>query len=146
MKGTGIQVSEIVEKVLELNNKWHLSCVVIDPWQMVGAGQELCNHGLGVKEMNPTAENQRSQAAALLRGFRERLVELFDEPRLLQDLRSASVEETGGFGAMKICWPKSAAGHCDLGVSFTLLLPLALNTLEISPEPMEVVFGQVTID
>ena len=130
-KGETIPIAEIVAKVRELHGRWHLDSLVIDPWQMIGAGQELAAAGIPVRECPATAASQRQQAEALLRGFREGLVELYDDGRLPQDLRAASIEETGNLGGMRIAWPRTAAGHCDLGAAFALLLPLALNTLNI---------------
>jgi len=136
-KGETILVAEIVSKVLELHTKWKLDCLVFDPWQLIGAGQQWAGRIPMVKEIPASAASQRLQAESLLGGFRENLISLYDEPALLRDLRSASVEETGSLGGLRIAWPRTAAGHCDLGAAFTLLLPMAVATVKtpvVDPE------------
>jgi hypothetical protein len=136
-QGETIPVAEIVAKGFEFSAKWKTDCLVFDPWQLIGAGQQWAEKIPMVKEIPASGSSQRLMAESLLEAFREDLVSLYDDPNLVRDLHCASIREIGNLGGLRIDWPHTAAGHCDLGAAFAMLLPLALATVKTPLYPPE---------
>jgi hypothetical protein len=133
--GNDVDLQEVENHVLSMSRKFGLSCVRFDPAQAVHLAQRLTAKGVNMVETPFTGITLHELATVLMTTFRERRIDLFDEPELLADLRRLQIVESD-FSRLKLQATKDDRGHQDLGVSFCLALLGAKTMLRRSNEPI----------
>jgi hypothetical protein len=83
-----------------------------DPHEAQLMFQELREqHGVFVKDVKFGVADQKDMAGALIQVMQRRELDLWDDPRLLQDLRALAVVEHGAFWKLEA--PRTREGHAD---------------------------------
>lgn len=139
-KGGMVDLIDVAQTVANWNRQFGFYGVLFDPSQAHLMGQLLRREGVPMIEVPQTGPELRTQATALIEGFRNQRIDLWDCGPMLRDLRRLRLVERS-YG-IRIEAPRSAAdGHCDLGSAFAIALPSALSWCqhEILDEPGEVI-------
>lgn len=132
--GREIPQAVVEQAVLQAHADYYLGAVVFDP----AAGgyamaQRLSLHGLRCDAMPFTAQNLDLMAKSLLTAFAEGRIRIYHHSELVSDLAGLKLVE--GNAGWKLVAPRSAAGHHDLGIAFTIGLAAALAWCrEVGPD------------
>ncbi len=127
--GSPIDLETIRRAILRAREQFDLRVVYCDMWQANHLQQLLATDGIYIEPTSLGPTGQSTMASALLRGFRDRIVELYPDERLLADLRKMSIVERVGSGGsgLKLEAPRDATGHADAAFAFAAALPSALE-------------------
>lgn len=94
-----------------------------DPHQAEHLAQRLRRFGVSMVPMPFSGPNLHRMASTVMQLFRERRIDLYPHTELIGDLRSLRIEERPGFGGYRLTAPRTAVGHCDLGIAFSIAAP-----------------------
>lgn len=136
-KGQRHELSKLQAAVLSIHERLGLSAVAYDPYEMTLLSELLERAGLNMVEVPFVGKNMVEMASAMLEEFADRNVELYEDERLLSDLRRMQIIEKS-YGMRLNAKRSNTQGHADCGTAFTLAV---LASREFS-EPM----GDVLID
>jgi len=128
-----VDLQQIEDTLLDLHQKFNLRQLNYDPWEARHLASRLQSAGLGrlvrgsnrksslpVVEVTPTGKNLQAIATAVIEGFNDRRLELYEDPDLRRDLTRLRVEErTYGF---RLTSPHDEHGHGDMATAFGLAM------------------------
>jgi phage terminase large subunit-like protein len=110
-------VNTIERAVLELQERFWLTGVYFDPWQLSALAQRLTDAGLSMEEFPQTLGNLTAMGENLLALFKDRNIEIYADGDLAQSLRNAvGIESSRGFKIGKA----AAARKIDLVVALAM--------------------------
>ena len=110
-------VNTIERAVLELQERFWLTGVYYDPWQLSAVAQRLTDAGVRMEEFPQTLGNLTAMGENLLALFKDRNIEIYADGDLAQSLRNAvGVESARGFKIGKA----AAARKIDLVVALAM--------------------------
>jgi hypothetical protein len=89
-----------------------------DQWQAALLAQDLAKADIFMVPVAFSGRPSQEMASELIELFASRRIRLFDEPRLLADLRRLRIVETAG--GWKLHAPASSAGHADLAFALAM--------------------------
>ena len=116
----------LVEKaVLDFHRRLGFTKVYYDPNQCEYLAQRLRRAGVIMEPMPFVGKNLNEMAEKLVQVFRGRIVDLYDHPDLLRDLRRLQIVEKAW--GLKLESAKTEDGHADLGIAFAIALPEAMR-------------------
>jgi hypothetical protein len=119
-KGGTMDLEAVEEAVIEADELFGFAAVAYDPHQAEYLAERLGKRGLPVVPVHPTGPNLREMAGEMLRVFRDREIELFDDPNLSADLSALRLAERS-FGT-RLVSPRDASGHGDAATGLALCL------------------------
>jgi hypothetical protein len=125
----GVDLGQVRQAILDLDEVFNFGRLIYDASQCLLLAGDLESRGIPVQEASFSAAGQNAMAVALTQVFRERSIDLFNDPELLTDLqRLSTVERPGLGGGMKLSCPRDPIlGHADRAVALAMVLPLALE-------------------
>jgi phage terminase large subunit-like protein len=110
-------VNTIERAVLELQERFWLTGVYFDPWQLSALAQRLMHDGVSMEEFPQTLGNLTAMGENLLALFKDRNIEIYADGDLAQSLRNAvGIESSRGFKIGKA----AAARKIDLVVALAM--------------------------
>ena len=135
-QGKRIDLGMIEERILALDGRFKPDHWLLDAWQGELLASRLQAQGVPVELLHFSQTKHTDMAQAILNGFRDKQVELFDDPSLMHDLRAARIEERG-VANWRVVFPRDREhGHGDVGTAFGLGLLAAKNLSGSSMPPV----------
>lgn len=130
-KVTGkVDLEEVEAGVLEAKERLGLVAVYYDPYQAELMAARLRKKGVNMIEQPFTGSSLNMMATTLLETFRSRRIDLYDCPRLVNDLmRLTIVEKSYGHKLESV---RDADGHADTATAFAIALPHIIDMLRSS--------------
>ncbi len=125
-----VNLMVVEDCLLDLNRKFRLHQVIVDPSQAVLLMQRLRSAGIYCTEHPFTATNMQRAASCLLDAFRSRRIALYRHDGLLRGLRSLRVEERPNSGGFRLTAPRDKHGHADAAIALSIGLPAALELMQ----------------
>jgi phage terminase large subunit-like protein len=120
-KRKDIDLDEVELAVWQEHQRFGLKSCRFDPHQCGQMSQRLSKRGVPMVEVPFVGANLNLMASCLVQTFRERGVQLYDDPRLIKDLlRLTIIEKSYG---MRLESTRDADGHADRATAFALALP-----------------------
>ncbi len=118
-QGVELDFAAIEQEILALHCRFPF-VLFADTWQASYMLQRLRAAGVECVGVDATAANLTGMFHSLWTCFQDGTIELYQDERLLHDLRSATVLERGSKNT-RVLFPRTAAtGHGDLGTRFLL--------------------------
>jgi len=96
-EGSGADEVKLAEVEAALVEAWRLyrrPKIRLDPWQAIGLAQRLRQLGVGVEEWSYTAQRYGAIATVLYTLLRDGLLDLYDDPGLIDELANVRLKET----------------------------------------------------
>lgn len=123
-RGGKVDIAAIETEICSIRQEYGLAVVGYDPWQAEYLAQRLRSTGLRMEQLPFTPGNLQRMATAVVQGFRDRNVDLFQDERLKADLRNLrAVEKSYG---VRLEPGKSQGGegtrHGDAAMAFSIAL------------------------
>jgi len=106
---TGFDIIE--HAIFDLARTWGIRRVCLDQWQAIQMSQNLTARGLTVVPIAATAQSNARQCTTLLSALRDSTLELYPDDDLLQDLRTAQIEEKPS--GPRLIFARDDRGHGD---------------------------------
>jgi phage terminase large subunit-like protein len=115
-----VDLAAVESYVADSCQRWGLASVFADVWQAEQLCQNLQRLGLPVEPIAQTPAVLSEMATTLIEKFTDRSVHLFDDSRLLTELRQLRLlDRPGGF---RLDSPRGPSGHGDVASAFLLAL------------------------
>jgi hypothetical protein len=115
-----VDLSIVENAIVDACERWGLQSIYIDPWQAEALAQNLERRGLPVQLVPQTMQTLTEAATTLIEGFSDRRIHLFNDARLVSELKQLRlVDRVGGY---RLDSPRGASGHGDCASSFVLAL------------------------
>ena len=121
--GSKLDIEPIEQTIINLDQTYHLTALGYDPWQSEYLSERLKKAGIPVQPVQFVPHNLQSMAQAVLETVNETLIDLYDHPQLLSDLRALRVAERG-YG-IRLESPRGPSGHGDAATGLSIALHLA---------------------
>jgi phage terminase large subunit-like protein len=96
-EGTRADEVKLAEVEAALVESWRLygrPKVRLDPWQAIGLAQRLRSRGISVEEFSYTPQRYGAIASVLYALFRDGLIDIYDDPGLIDELANVRLKET----------------------------------------------------
>lgn len=127
-----IQYEVVREAIMDCRRRFNLFSIAIDPHQAEHMKQLLelkmaedSSLAMRINMMHPIPKNLNSMAKSVVSAFQNRLIELYDDKPLHDDLLKLNiVEKQSGFHLQA---PDDENGHADRAIALALCLPSALE-------------------
>jgi hypothetical protein len=100
-----------------------LASLGYDPWQSEYLSERLRKQNVPVLAVQFISGNLQSMAQAMLESFNQHNIDLYDNPRLISDLRALRVADRG-YG-VRLESPRGPSGHGDAAIALAIALHLA---------------------
>jgi hypothetical protein len=120
-----VDLQAVQHAVLKAHEQFNLRAVFFDPFQAELMADQLRKAHVTMQEMTFGGANLNRMATALLEVFRERKIDLYDDPQLLRDLQRLTIEEKS-YG-YRLTSTRDADGHADRATALAIALPGALE-------------------
>lgn len=118
--GKRLDLSMVEQAVADLHKRFQFRVACYDPFQAIALAQSLSRAGVPMREVAFTPANLTAMATAVLDAFTSRSIELYDDGRLLADLRQLRcVERSYG---VRLDSPRGPSGHGDAATALSLAL------------------------
>lgn len=134
-----IILDDVQQAVLDVHSRFRLASLVFDPCQCIKMAQELYRLTIAQGRELTLIKFQGlpmydRMARALYQVFRNRMIELFPDPQLEDDLLRIQIEQK--ITGFKITAISDEAGHADRAIALAMTLDLALQWLDglLQPE------------
>lgn len=111
--------------VQEAAVRFDLACVAFDPYQAALMAQELQAVGVPMLEVTFYGRTLNRMATAIIEAFRSRMLDLYPDRPLVDDLLRLTIAE-GQFG-YKLKAAADAAGHADRAIAMSIILPAMME-------------------
>jgi phage terminase large subunit-like protein len=121
-RGQRVSLDDVKAATLALHKQFGFS-LGFDPSQAILMGEQLQAAGVFAVPMPFVPENLRGMCQATLDAFTERQIDLYEESRLLSDLRSLRVAEKG-YG-VRLTSPRGPNGHGDAATALSIAALMA---------------------
>lgn len=129
-----IRLADVQDAILDAHAAFNLSGMLFDPNQClkmaqdiqeITAGDRRYPRMLNAVEWNFVPKNMMAMAVGLLQVFRNRQIELYQDPQLMTDLLRLEIESTPR--GYKLTAVSDEAGHADRAIALAIVLPAALE-------------------
>ena len=111
--GNKVDLQAVENRIAQLHHEYKIARVTADPYQAELMLQRLTRQGVACEGVSMTGSTLQGLATSMLTEFRERTVDLINDPLLAADLRSLRVESRSyGF---RLTSPKNAEGGTGHG-------------------------------
>ncbi len=120
-----VDLREVREAVKEEYKAFRHVWMGYDPFQAELMAQDLRHAGLPMNELTFTPKNCDQMARDILASFRSRVLELYEDWDLIEDLHRLSIKEKK-HGYQKLEATSDERGHADRATAFAIALPLSL--------------------
>ena len=120
-----VDLMAVERECLEVNKRYRPVVFSYDAWQAALLAQRLELQRVPMKEMVFSSKNLTLMAQTLVECFRNRRIEIFNEPKLISDLRRLQIEERP-FG-IRITATRDSEGHADLATALIIALPFCVE-------------------
>lgn len=118
--GGEVQLPEVEDEILADVRAYNIECMFFDPYQAVAIRQRLTRFGVRAVDVPFTGPNLDLMATRLLYAFRNRAIDLYRDPKLIDDLLRLEIEEKPhGF---RITATRDETGHCDRATAMAIVL------------------------
>ncbi len=117
--GEKIDLEHVKDVILALDRVYRPHWL-IDPYQAELLNQQLQRAGLSTDTVYFSGQNLVEMASAMVEAFSSRVIELYNEPVLLSDLRKLRIKESPA--GWRLDAPRTAQGHCDTAVALSLAI------------------------
>lgn len=118
--GKRVRVADVEKTIERMHSRYQLSEVCVDPWNAAMLVQRLDEKGVPIREVPFSGGNLRTMASALLEAFAENMIDLYNHPHLIPDLRKLRVvERTNG---VRLVSPRTNDGHGDVATALSLAM------------------------
>lgn len=135
-----IDLAAVRQTVLDYHEIFGLSALIADPHQASLMVADFVAAGINAVEYPFVGKNLDRMASTLLQVFREREIDLYDDPELIRDLGRLSIQERA-FG-FKLEAPRDRTlGHCDKAIALSIVLPWATEAVANYQEPIPDAMG-----
>lgn len=129
--------------VLEAHKRYGFCWLGYDPSQCELMAQDLVNEDVPMVPVEFRGKMLDLMAREILQAFRNRKIELYDDPQLVDDLFRLTIEERS-YG-YKLSAISDDSGHADRAIALAITLPLALAismegggvAVDAGPEPCQ---------
>ena len=122
-----IDTEDIYRAILDARRQFGVRFVASDYWQTLNFGQRLQREGFTVA-VHKGSTGSSLMATSLLQVFKDKRLELYDEPLLIRDLMHLELTERSyGF---KLESKRDEHGHGDRASALAAVVPFALEGLE----------------
>lgn len=127
-RGGKVDLASVQWAIMDAHRQYKLETLFYDPYQAELMAQQLRSgcRGMKVEPMNFVGSNLARMATVAMEAFRSRRVDLYPDPRLLDDLRRLTIEEGKSYGH-RLTSTRDTDGHCDLATAFVIALPGAIE-------------------
>jgi phage terminase large subunit-like protein len=126
-----VDLQEVQDTIREDAITYGLTGVLYDPHECRLSGQQLRKLGINAQPVDFVGKNLNKMAHALINGFRDSRIELYNDPLLVEDLLRLVIEERP-YG-MRLSATKDEHGHADRATAFAIVLPTALEIADLPP-------------
>jgi hypothetical protein len=89
-----VKLAEVEATLLEAWRLYDRPKVRLDPWQAIGLAQRLRRQGVSVEEWSYTPQRYGAIATTLYTLLRDGLLDLYDDPGLVDELANVRLKET----------------------------------------------------
>jgi len=123
-----IKLADVENGVRMDRQMYGLDGVLYDPWQCERSAETFRTEGLKMLPLvfsNPS--NLNVMARGLVQVFRNRQIDIYNEPLLLRDLMRITIEEKGP--GLRITSVRDESGHCDRATALAMAIMLGLQWL-----------------
>jgi phage terminase large subunit-like protein len=93
-KGNQVKLADVEAVLIEAWRQYGRPRVRIDPWQAAGLAQRLRRQGVSVEEWSYTPRRYGEMAVTLFTLLRDGLLDLYDDPDLIDELANIRLETT----------------------------------------------------
>jgi phage terminase large subunit-like protein len=93
-KADEVRLAEVEGALIEAWRQYNKPKVRLDPWQAIGLAQRLRRQGVSVEEWSYSAQRYGAIASTLYTLLRDGLLDLYDDPELLDELANVRLKET----------------------------------------------------
>lgn len=128
-----VDLIAVREAVLAEYREFGLGWVGYDPTQAVLMAQELRRHEVPMIEVQFRGQNLDLMARSLMTAFRSRVIDLYRDAELINDIYRLSVEERR-MGGYKLTAVSDDEGHADAGIALSIVVPVMLDVANAEPE------------
>ncbi|MCH8923226.1 MAG: hypothetical protein IIA67_08785, partial [Planctomycetes bacterium] len=118
--GNRVSVTEVEKSIERLHQRFGLSEVAVDPWQAELLCERVDAKGIPVRQVPFTGGNLQSMATAVLESFNEKMIDLYDHPYLIPDLKRLRIVERAN--GVRLASPRTSDGHGDCGTALSLAM------------------------
>lgn len=122
-RGGQVELDKIEQAILGIHQQMHLQRVLYDPHQAQHLAQRLRRRAVFCEEVPFVSANLDRMATVLMEVFRTRVIDLYDDKRLIKDLGRITIEEKN-YG-QKLTSVADADGHADTATALAIVLPAA---------------------
>jgi len=128
-----IVLDDIEQACVDVHKRFDLTCMIFDPWQCIGMAQRLIRsttaHGRPLQMLkHEGAKVHDKMARALFQVFRNRMIDLFYDAKLEDDLLRLQIESK--ITGYKVTAISDEAGHADRAIALAMTLDTALQWLD----------------
>ncbi len=89
-----VKLAEVEAALVEAWRSYGRPKVRLDPWQAIGLAQRLRRHGISVEEWSYSPQRYGAIATVLYTLLRDGLLDLYDDPELIDELANVRLKET----------------------------------------------------
>lgn len=125
-----IDLTAVEEAVFQANKKYRFKGVYYDPSQAQLMAQRLRKRKVNMIEVPFVGQSLTLMAASVMTAFRQRRIDLYNDPQLIRDLGRLSIAPKS-FG-YKLEAARNSTGHADTAIAMAIALPYAA---ELSGKP-----------
>jgi hypothetical protein len=119
-----IDLTAVEEAVFNANKKYRFKGCYYDPSQAQLMAQRLRKRGVKMIEVPFVGQNLTLMASTVMTAFRQRRIDLYDDPQLIKDLGRLNIASARNFG-YKLEAARNATGHADTAIALAIALPYA---------------------
>ena len=118
--GCQVHLPEVEDAVFEAHQRFGFFTVNYDPSQCEQMAQQLRVRGVPMTAVPSTSSSLQEMATALLESFNSGMIEIWEHPQLITDLRALKFIERGN--VYRLDAARTSEGHADLATAFILAL------------------------
>ncbi|MEQ9379929.1 MAG: hypothetical protein RJP95_03645, partial [Pirellulales bacterium] len=132
-----VDLIEVRNEVYNASVTFGNAPVLYDPHQCHLLAQQLAQAGIPTHEVPFVGKNLNGMATTLLQVFRERNIDMYDDPTLVADLRRLVIEEKN-YGVRLTAQRDKVQGHADRATALAIALPSAMHGAMTYVDPRQV--------
>ena len=121
------RLDRLRDEIVRQAQRYGVKFISLDPWQLMRVSEELAALGYTVEAQHQTGNVLTRQSAALLEGIRDGVLELYNDPLLVEDLYSARIVEKSYGNRVETM--ENEHGHGDRLSALLNILPFMLEAL-----------------
>jgi hypothetical protein len=120
MAGRDIDLTSVADCIRECQATYGITEVFADETQCILMGQQLAEERIFFHAVPQAGKPAAARAMCLVDAFKSRIVDLYDSPQLIRDLKKLRIVERSG--NVRLDASRDESGHADLGFAFSFAL------------------------